>query len=335
MFCQMESSSLDLLRSVNITPITLSPEKRPHRRPLPIPTDPHPPDHNQLHLQETRPNQNHRRSPNPPPADVYDYVSRYSFYISAKQHFTVAESRIKLFPESSVSLYDARYTSLAANSRLPRIHHNLTSFSLLDRKLLLEEIDEVMHNYANAISSGSDWIAIAQTVYERYADRIEELRGWLDLVDSVANATALLEDVRLASFSLVMPYLSGEALSIWPEPPSLAARKRMMLSSRRDCRLAYTKHLVVNTRQERRLKQAIEEVVTRICQVAFDIAEGSIGILDSQIRPDESKVKSNLIKWQKQLKDLMDWLYWSSWIKCPRQCEFDGALCYKLLLKLQ
>lgn len=266
----------------------------------------------------------------------YSQQNRWSFTHAAAWHHHLPESRIVLYPSYMVTLYDPKYTSLEANHILPVSKHNLSDISPGDIKTFKAEVEGALNAWRDdkdgQLSSGVDWRSVAQVAVERNGDRLSEMRELLGNVSSSTNVTAAISTARLIAFALVMPYIDHP--TVLSSNATDDSRAKSLHSATQQCSFAFTGHLdtlpLQLTPQERRLKGAIEGVLARICSFATATLEESLGLLedaqDSLGDIDYATGINALQAWQDNLLELMGWLGWAMWQRCPRACDWDVRL---------
>lgn len=263
----------------------------------------------------------------------YAAQARWSFYHAASWHHHIPESRVTLHPSYLVSLYDPKYSSLAANNKLPVRKHRLIDLSLQDKLTFDAEVAQSMTKWRDdsygQLGSGIDWSSIAQAVVERNGDRLAELRELLNNTSSDKNITEIVSYARLISFALVMPYV--DAPSVLASSATKDSRKSSLYQATLHCTSAFTGHLddlsIELTAQEHRLRGAVEGVLRRICKFATGVLENSFEVLeDLEKNPGsaaERRGRQMLSAWNEDLMELMDWLGWAMWQRCPQACSWD------------
>jgi len=159
------------------------------------------------------------------------------------------------------------------------------------------------------------------------------MRHLLDDVSSTSNITEAISHTRLIAFALVMPYI--DHISVLSSNTTVEARSSSLGRAADHCTTAFTRHLeaplVKLTVQERRLKDAIEGVLKRICKFGTSVLGDSLTLLET-LEDDSRKWgrddgRQILKAWSHDVKDLMDWLGWAMWQHCPRACAWDEQ-CY-------
>ncbi|KAK4704774.1 hypothetical protein P7C70_g1443, partial [Phenoliferia sp. Uapishka_3] len=267
-------------------------------------------------------------------ASIYGEQTTWLFRRATSWHHIRPDPRLHTYPEYMVTLFDPSYTSLASTLRLPRGDHSLLNLSKSDTESFMEELHDAIHQWnSGATTSGVDWAGIASAVVDRYSGHLTELYYLLQGRSSVENITLVVDQCRLVTFGMLLPYTSGpEALSVFPSPPSRESRRRSMLSTRKMCTDGFTGHLRTNhmTRQELRLKAATEGVLHKICAVASEILVKALTTIDGglgQAANDPVKMSNLLAAWDADVASLMRWLDWPSSKRCDKQCARD-EVCF-------
>ncbi|KIM81237.1 hypothetical protein PILCRDRAFT_505623 [Piloderma croceum F 1598] len=280
----------------------------------------------------------------------YSTQNVWSFYRAASWHAYVPEQRITLHPAYFVTLYDPSYTSLAVNHKLPVLKHRLTGMSAEDVSAFRGEVRDACEKWREdgfgAMGSGVDWSAIVQGVVDRNGDRLSELRHTLSRNATSSsgsiNITQVVGEVRLVAFALVMPYI--DHVSILSPNSSSEARLSSLGKATEHCTKAFTGHFnalavggVKLTKQEQRLRDAVEGVLRRVCRFGTNTLGEALDLLDKledrgdsggEGGPDEVEGRKMLERWREEVEGLMDWLGWAGvWQRCPRACDWDEQ-CY-------
>lgn len=266
-----------------------------------------------------------RKGPPGGQSGVYAAAVHWGFARAASWHHHTPDPRVHLQPQHLVSFYDTKYTSMLSTFSRPRIEHRLVDASSEDIAAFKKELAEVIDAWTSGEKgSGFDWTGLVESIVDRTADRLDEMRALLDA--STSNTTAVLSDARALAYTYLWPYLSApDTLSVWPEPPSTGARQQAMKQAVDLCQIAFTGHVEESlmTPQEKRLKGAVEGVLGRICGYYADLLQDALEIVDSHEKLDGGKERATLARWKKQTQDLMSWLDWPQWKRCPRQCDVD------------
>lgn len=235
-----------------------------------------------------------------------------------------------------VSLYDPSYTSLRNNTKLPTGEHRLTDLSAEDLAAFKEELEDAVLAWRNErpgqLASGIDWSAIAQAVVDRNGDRLAEMRLLLTNISSSSNIMETIGHFRLIAYALVMPYV--DVPTVLTADFSADERSASLSNSAKHCATAFTGHLealsVDLTKQEYRLKRAIEGVLNRICTFATTTLDESLMLLDTLQTgsPDDwaAIARESVKQWRQDVEEVMDRLGWSMWQRCPDTCAWDVCI---------
>ncbi|KAF7968255.1 hypothetical protein HWV62_31555 [Athelia sp. TMB] len=258
------------------------------------------------------------------------YSSQHAWSMSraATWHHVRPDGRVTLHPEHLVTLYDSAYSSLASNNRLSRLEHGLVDLSDDDQEAFLVELDGAIRAWNSGHGgSGVDWVTVAQAVVDRNGDRLSELRAFLLNVGPASNLTEAVSNARLVSFALLMPYIDHGALFAPGITPT--DRSSVLASVSERCSFAFSGHVDAPfyrlTFQEKRLKRAVEGVLRRICGFASEVLGEALVVLEATPH-DVDLAKRKLDAWREGLEELMDWLGWAMWERCPRMCDWDVSL---------
>lgn len=222
---------------------------------------------------------------------------------------------------------------MAAVFPLSRGQHNLSQLSPTDSESFRMELHDVLKAWnADAPTSGVDWTGVASAAHARYAAHLNELRHVLSSRSNSSNSTSVVDEVRLITFGMLLPYVSGpDALSVFPSPPSPAARAKSLAETAEACTGGFTAFLSTElmTSQELRIKGALEGVLSRVCGVATRLLGNALELVDNapEKLKDPKVVEGTLARWKKDLGELMAWLGWPEWVRCERLCELD-EVCY-------
>lgn len=277
--------------------------------------------------------------------DMRPYTTPYSashawwMYRAASWHHMRPDTRVTLHPEYLVTLYDSKYTSLAANNRLPRPEHGLADLSAEDQEVFLAELDGMLRAWNSdtkgevAMASGADWLTVAQVVVDRAGDTLAELHALLSDLTPASNATQILSNAQLTVFALLMPYIDHKTL--FAPGITTTDRASILEDVSKRCGVIFTGHIDAPayklTAQERRLKYAVEGVQGRICSFTSAVLEEALYLLET-LPQEQNVLRSKLVIWKQDVEDLMGWLGWAMWERCPRMCGWDVSLPRLLLL---
>ncbi|KAH9926865.1 uncharacterized protein B0H18DRAFT_1004272 [Fomitopsis serialis] len=221
--------------------------------------------------------------------------------------------RVRVEPSAMLTFFDPAFTSLVEARRgLTRQQYRLQNISSADVARAREDISD-MFSRGQYERSGVDWRGLAQTVQDRFAERLPFLRYLLH--QPTQNASAQAEAVRQQLIISLIPYIprAGVGESTW------------FAETAHGCRASFTSHLPVSrfTKQEHVLRNALDEVLHEICRVltgawsgAFDIEEKSAGVAAEM-----------LAKWKTEVDSLVQWLDWPVWMGCEPGCAIN-EFCY-------
>ncbi|KZP29221.1 hypothetical protein FIBSPDRAFT_1038907 [Athelia psychrophila] len=257
----------------------------------------------------------------------YITQSSWSWYLATAVHHTTPDGRVVLHPVYTVTLYDPKYASLAANTQRPRRQHRLGDLSLADKAEFRAELYGAMTAWIGDLrgeGSGVDWASIAHTLIDHSSAHFTELHALLTNVTTASNATDAVATVRLTAFALIMPHVDHAA-----------ARSAVLEDVSVQCGLAFTGHIDARvyrlTPQEQRLKGAAEGVSRRICAFAAGTFDESLNLLeslagDADAAGARAQALHALERWRGGVEELMEWLGWAMWKRCPELCAWD--VCY-------
>src|SRR5882762_1831490 len=226
------------------------------------------------------------------------------------------ETRIRVDYSRAVTFYDRSLTSLVdARRGLRRRQHRVGNISASDFAHVMEEVREVLVRDSADTGSGIDWGSATHVIVERYGGRLELLNYILD-PESFPNVTHQAAIAREQLLIMLNPYLLVQAV---PEPSAdPAANTSWVMSIAQRCARTQTLGIPLEqlTKQERRILDAIEDVLHEICRVltemwidAFDIEAAS-----------EKHSRTALQSWRQSVQDLMAWLDWAVWVRCNPAC---------------
>jgi hypothetical protein len=213
-----------------------------------------------------------------------------------------------------------------------------------DVSIFRREVREALENWREdgfgVMRNGVDWSVIVQGIVDRNGDRLSEMRHILSRNASSSasvNITQGVGEIRLVAFALVMPYI--DHVSTLSPNTSSKARLSSLGRAMERCSKAFTGHLdalvvggVKLTRQERRLRDAVEGVLRRVCRFGTNTLGEALDILDKledhgDSGGDEAGARKMLERWGEEVERLMDWLGWAGvWRRCPRACDWDVSV---------
>lgn len=220
--------------------------------------------------------------------------------------------RVHVEPAHMLTFFDPAFASLIPSRRaLGRDQYRLQNISSADVARARKDIAEMFAREAGE-RSGVDWMALAQTVQDRFAERLPYLRYLLHL--PVQNVSAHAAAVRQQFITSLIPYMPRGGVG---EPAWFA-------ETAHGCRASFISHLPVAhfTKQEHVLHNALDEVLHEVCRVltgawreAFDIEE-----------KDDDVTSALLAKWKNEVDALVKWLDWPVWMKCEPGCAINVSL---------
>ncbi|KAH9839776.1 uncharacterized protein C8Q71DRAFT_462177 [Rhodofomes roseus] len=183
--------------------------------------------------------------------------------------------RVRVEPASMLTFFDPAFTSLVEGRReLTREQYRLANISGADVARAREDISDIFSRGPYE-RSGVDWQGLAQTVQDRFSQRLPYLRYLLH--QPTQNASAQAAAVRSQLITSLIPYM----------PRTNVGEPAWFAETARGCRASFTTHLPVSrfTEQEHVLHNALDEVLHEICRVlgsawseAFDIEEKSADV---------------------------------------------------------
>ena len=226
------------------------------------------------------------------------------------------ETRIRVDYSRVVTFYDRSLTSLVdARRGLQRPQHRVGNISANDFARVIEEVQGVLVRDSADTGSGIDWGSVTHVIVERYGGRLELLNYILD-PESFSNVTHQAAIAREQLLIILNPYLLVQAV---PEPGAdPAANTSWVIPIAQRCAQTQTLGIPLEqlTKQERRILNAIEDVLHEICRVltgmwidAFDIEAAS-----------EKHARTAVQSWRQSVQDLMAWLDWAVWVRCNPSC---------------
>ena len=227
------------------------------------------------------------------------------------------ETRMRPDYAGFVTFYDTSLTSLVeARYGKDRLHLRLEGISVLDSQQVLAELQTVLTR-EKVQGSGIDWGSISRVVVERYGGRLEYLRSLLS-----PNTTIFGDPLERAAVAraqlLVMlaPYITTADI---PKqlPPSANLSWAVPIAHR--CAMTQTSHIPLSllTPQEARIHAAVENTLHEICRRLvlvwaefFDVEAADMVAATEAIEVARGHIK-----------ELMDWLDWSVWVRCEPGCS--------------
>ncbi|KAI0270725.1 hypothetical protein BC834DRAFT_841508 [Gloeopeniophorella convolvens] len=234
------------------------------------------------------------------------------------------ETRLRVDYTGFVTFYDPSLTSLVAARRgRKRAFYRPADISPADVRLIQTELAEV---YARPPKTSTvDWGSITHIIVERYSAYLELLRDLLKpgFFPSPTEQTAHVRTQLLAALG---PYMTTKSVpksgSSPREDTTWAAPIVQHCSTMPTLRIS-DEDL---TRQERRLRDAIDATLHEICRRltlmwvdAFDIESAA-----------EERMVRVVDVWRVHIQELMAWLDWSVWERCNPACK-AWELCFVLM----
>ena len=229
------------------------------------------------------------------------------------------ETRAKVDYSRVVTFYDRSFTSLVdARRGLPRLSHRVGNISASDFARMFDELQDVLVRDPADAGSGIDWGSVTHVIVERYGGRLELLNHILD-PKSFPNITHRAAIAREQLLIMLNPYLLVHAVPALGADPVANTSWAMPIAQR--CARTQTLYVPLGqlTKQERRILDAIEDVLHEICRVltsmwidAFDIEVAS-----------EEHASMAVQSWRQSVQDLMTWLDWSVWVGCNPACGME------------
>lgn len=256
---------------------------------------------------------------------IYTEQNVWSFMRAATWQYHMPESRIRVFPAYMVTLYNAKYTSLRSNHDLPVLQHSLTNISPEDIKTFSADVEYTMRMWNRRVTTedfGVDWQSVVKEVVNRYADRLSEMREVMESVSSSTDIATVVSNIHIVAFAMGMPYINSPSV-LGANASSIDRRNSLALSVEK-CTSAFTGHIHLLsqelTEQELRLILAIEGVLSRICTFVMRTLDQSLALMRNE---SKSRARSTVEVWRTDLHELMSWLGWATWTRCPRVCAWD------------
>ena len=239
------------------------------------------------------------------------------------------ETRIKIDYSRVVSFFDPALSSLVeARAGKSREEFGLDEISETDTKYVLDQLTDIFTR--DGQGSGIDWGSITQVVVDRYGGRLELLQHILQNPESKRNVTEQIAEARSQVLIMLTPYMLTSAI---PPNPTGPVDRSWIDPVVEHCAITHTAWAFKTflTPQEKVIKEAVEEVLSRICSVMGDIW---VDAFDSE-QTGIKELERFLRKWRSDVTGLMDWLGWSMWIKCNPACGPEVCSRFILLMDLQ
>lgn len=233
------------------------------------------------------------------------------------------ETRVHVDYTGFVSFYDASLTSLVElRTGQDRFHHRLQNITREDTDKVMDELDEVLSRGWNGVqgqrkSSGSrvDWGSITTIVTERYGERLESLEYILE-EGRFQNVTRQVSLFRAQLLVMLSPYMLISALP----PPEVdpTSDPSWITPIIRHCSITYTSRIDTSslTRQERRIKSSVEDVLAEICGTLGGLWVAAFDIEAAELARQEKVLQDS----RAEIARLMKWLGWPMWVKCKPGC---------------
>jgi len=224
------------------------------------------------------------------------------------------ETRVKIDYSRVVSFFDPVLSSLVeARAGKSREEFRLDEMSEADSKHIRDQLTDVFTR--DGQGSGIDWGSITHVIVDRYGKRLELLQYILQNPESKRNVTERVAESRSQVLVMLTPYMLTSAI---PPDPIGPVDRSWIDPVVKHCASTHTAWApeTLLTPQEKLIKGAIEEVLSRICSVLGDIW---VDAFDSE-KAGIKDLERFLSKWQSDITELMDWLDWSMWLKCNPAC---------------
>ncbi|KZS90514.1 hypothetical protein SISNIDRAFT_457673 [Sistotremastrum niveocremeum HHB9708] len=264
----------------------------------------------------------------PPPGWIGSFRSLPSVITEAllAGQWHTPESRVKVDMSRYVTFLNPKFTSVTTYRK-----ENPSRLGFRIGNATAEEISTFKSDVVTALqaapdaASGIDWRSISRVIVERFSDRIERLNHTLSRVDDGSiNASTAASSARSQLQVMLMPYLLTHAV---PSNDSSASP---------DADIAWAKpiHEMCSTtliprlgddalESEVFLRDSIHGVTKEICRVVTLLWTSAYDIEFQPVPVVESRVS----RWGRQVRELMTWLGWASWVRCRPACS-DDSFCY-------
>jgi len=224
------------------------------------------------------------------------------------------ETRIKIDFSRVVSFFDPVLSSLVeARAGKSREEFRLDEMSKADSKYIRDQLVDVFTR--DGQGSGIDWGSITHVIIDRYGKRLELLQHILQNPESKRNITERVVESRSQVLVMLTPYMLTSAIPPDPTGPVDPSWIDPVVKHCASTHTAWAPETLL-TPQEKLIKGAIEEVLSRICNTlggiwvdAFDSEKAGVQDLERFLR-----------MWQSDITELMDWLDWSIWFRCNPAC---------------
>ena len=224
------------------------------------------------------------------------------------------ETRVKIDYSRVISFFDPALSSLVeARVGKSKEEFRLNEISEADSKHIMDQLADVFTR--DGQGSGIDWESITQVIVDRYGGRLELLQHILENPESKRNVTEQIAGARSQVLIMLTPYMLTSAIPPNPTGPVGRSWIDPVVKHCASTHTAWTPETLL-TPQEKVIKGAVEEVLSRICSVLGDIWVDAFDSEETGIKELERFLK----KWQSDITELMDWLGWSIWLRCNPAC---------------
>ena len=226
------------------------------------------------------------------------------------------ETRVKIDYSRVVSFFDPALSSLVeARAGKSREKFNLDAISKADCKYVRDQLTDVFTREGQG--SGIDWGSITQVIIDRYGGRLELLRYILQNPESKRNVTEQVAEARSQVLIMLTPYMLVSAI---PPNPTGPVDRSWIDPVVKHCASTHTAWAPeALTPQEKVIREAVKEVLFRICSVLGDIWVDAFDSEGAGVQESEGF----LVKWESDITELMGWLDWSIWLKCDPGCGLE------------
>jgi hypothetical protein len=244
-----------------------------------------------------------------------DISSSFEVFNSGTRHNRFpGETRIKIDYSRVVSFFDTELSSLVeARTGKTKDEFRLDEISEADIQSIRDQLADMFTR--DGQGSGIDWGSITQVIVDRYGKRLELLRYILENPESKRNTTERAAEARSQVFIMLTPYMLTSAIPPNPTGPIDRSWVDPVVQHCASTHTAWAPETLL-TPQEKVIKGAIEEVLSRICSVLGDIWTDAFDSEGAEIK----ELERFLEKWESDIIELMDWLDWSIWLKCNPPC---------------
>ena len=224
------------------------------------------------------------------------------------------ETRVKIDYSRVVSFFDPALSSLIeARVGKPREEFRLDKISEADSKYVRDQVTDVFTR--DGQGSGIDWGSITQVIVDRYGGRLELLRHILQNPESKRGVTEQVAEARSQVLIMLTPYMITSAIPPNPTGPVDRSWIDPVVKHCASTHTAWAREALL-TWQEKVIKEAVEEVLSRICRVLGGLWVDAFDSTEAGVEEHERFLR----KWQLNIIELMDWLDWSIWLRCDPAC---------------